>query len=60
MTNTTDYIEFRDAIFSHLTDKVQDKIKEKQEIVSNSLIQSPKDEDIENIKQLKILHNKRK
>ncbi len=60
MTDTTDYIEFRDAIFSHLTDKVQDKIKEKQEIVSNSLIQSPKDEDIENIKQLKILHNKRK
>ncbi len=60
MTDTTDYIEFRDAIFSHLTDKVQDKIKEKQEIVSNSLIQSPKDEDIENIEQLKILHNKRK
>ena len=40
MTNLTDFKEFRDAIFLTLMSKVEDKLEAEHENISNSLLQS--------------------
>lgn len=54
MTNLIDFKEFRDAIFLTLMSKVEDKLEAEHENISNSLLQSSINTDINRHEDTKI------
>ena len=54
MTSISDFKEFRDAIFLTLMSKVEDKLEAEHENISNSLLQSSINTDINRHEDTKI------